>query len=381
MRVVFPMAFLLIAAILVLVVLNAAGFVNLWDLDKIKAKISGKPDGANKPVTTAPATTPATKIEPSVKTPSAEPKVITQPPADPAPPVMTPAPQTTPPPTKPVVTPAPPSTSPPEGEFPDLTPPSTVSTSPPGKEPVVKASSDPATSPDAKSPPKAGSLVKDHRFLANEILDKFLNAGSLDERLALMGKSRYTPEELQQSSLAGKFKPVKSNYFADMVPRLEDDMRQYRYYVSFEDKKEERDRLLMVLQVVERPGIHPPRVNGDAFIEHYDKKLDFYGMNPTKDATTFHCIAEARTADLAKNLPDDLKKTMIRMVVKTHPRGKPAFDAFLSKNSPLMERIGPRGDFPYVEARFCILTFRWNTTRPKQPFIELIDIVTMGWEK
>lgn len=196
-----------------------------------------------------------------------------------------------------------------------------------------------------------------------------------------MTKSTRSQAQLMASCLAGPLKPVKSNYFSEMVPRLEDDMRQYLYYVAFEDKQEERERMKMVVQLVERPGIHPPRVHADAFIEHYEKLLDAYALKPSKKITTFHCIAEARTADLVKNLPEDLKGQMIRLVIMSHPGDKPAFDAFLNKNSPLMEQIGPRGAFPYVEPRFCVLSFRWNTKNPKYPYIELVDIVTLGWEK
>ena len=97
--------------------------------------------------------------------------------------------------------------------------------------------------------------------------------------------------------------------------------------------------------------------------------------------TTFHCIAEVRTADLAKNIPEEMKKETVRLVIKTHPRSSAMFDAFLNKNSPLMDKIGPGKQFPYVESRFCILSFRWNVVNPDKPYVELNDIVASGWEK
>ncbi|BDS07512.1 hypothetical protein NT6N_25520 [Oceaniferula spumae] len=359
MRVVFPLAFLLVAAALVLVVLQAVGFVNLWDF-----KTGSTPTAPPTPKPTAPSEV-KSDVQPDVPAPDATPNPES---------IQTPSPAAPTPPPKPVTEPAPP-TAP--GEFPDLAPPPApggVSSKPP-------AAPGAATSPQVKNPPKAGSLVEGRRFLANEILDQFLSAKTLEERLPLMTKSTRSHEDLKKSCLAGPLKTVKSNYFAEMVPRLEDDMRQYLYYVSFEDKTEIRERLLMVVQVVERPGIHPPRVHADAFIEHYEKLLENYAEKPTEKITTFHCIAEARTADLVKNLPEELKSQMIRLEIKSHPRGEPAFDAFLSKNSPLMDRIGPRGDFPYVEPRFCVLSFRWNTKNAEHKFIELTDIVTLGWEK
>ncbi|MBK1831139.1 hypothetical protein JIN77_10405 [Verrucomicrobiaceae bacterium R5-34] len=391
MRVVFPLVFLLLAVLLILAVLNAAGVLNLWNLDELKSKVSGTPSMGNQPPAAAPASV-QPKVDPDPASPPAETKEPAGTPNTPAPTPEEPsieapadvAPAKPTPVEHPKTMQSPPGqnrSESSEGEFPDLMPPSPASSTPAPPDAVTETSAEPAPTTDLKSPPQAGSLVKDQRFLANEVLDQFLNASTLEERLKVMTQSRYTPEQLANSALAGKLKPIKSNYFADMIPRLEDEMRQYRYYVTFEDEEELRSRQRLVLQVVERPGIHPPRVNGDAFLEHYEKRLKSFGLNPTKKTTTFHCVAEARTADLAKNLPEDLKDGMIRFVIKDHPRSQAAFDAFLSKNSPMMDRIGPRADFPYVEARYCIMSFRWNTSRPDQPFIELIDIAAMGWEK
>lgn len=370
MRVVFPLAFLAMAAVLVLVVLQAAGFVDLLKSGKQNAAppAAGGPEPGPAEAPVEPngteAATPPAPAAPSPAAPDAAPDAV--PAAPVAPPKPAAKPETAPPAAPDATAPA----APPAGEFPDLSPP------PPGE-----LTSKPPAPAAAKNPPKAGSLVKKARFKANEVLDQFLAAGTLEERLPLMTKSSLTREQLEASCLAGPLKPLKSNYFSEMVPRLEDDMRQYLYYVAFEDKEEERERLRMVVQLVERPGVHPPRVHADAFIEHYEKWLEAYAKKPSKKITTFHCIAEARTAELVKNLPEEIKKQMIRLVISSHPGGKPAFDAFLNKNSPLMERIGARGDFPYVEPRFCVLSFRWNTENPKLPYIELVDIVTMGWEK
>lgn len=369
MKVVFPLAFLMAAAVLVAVILQAAGIVDLWKLgsggkntppvgEGKTPQEEGDVTPAPKSSVTSPASTDTEPVNPDPSAPvSPVPAAVSDPPKEPESPKASEIPSTTPP----------------EGEFPDLSPP------PPGDLTTTPSAS--PKSSDTKSPPQAGSLVKKPRFRANEILDQFIAAKSLEERLPLMTKSTRTQDELMASCLAGSLKPVRSNYFSEMVPRLEDDMRQYLYYIAFEDKEVDRQRKRIVVQLVERPGIHPPRVHADAFIEHYDQWLAAYAKKPSKKIHTFHCIAEARTADLVKNLPGELKKQMIRLVIKSHPRGKPAFDAFLNKKSPLMEKIGPRAEFPYVQPRFCVLSFRWNTEQADYPYIELVDIVTIGWEK
>ncbi|MBT8043829.1 MAG: hypothetical protein KJO79_02665 [Verrucomicrobiae bacterium] len=378
MRVIFPLAFLVVAAALVLAVLQAVGMINIWDYNKTGEElISQKPIDSEAESTKDPetnvntgedATGPGNEATTDPSAGNSNNSESTEP-TTPAVPVIKPQPE--------------------EGEFPELRlPPSPSDTSrkktiippPPttGIEPPpanTSTNSDPSIeSSPSPSPPKAG-------FLANQTLDMFLKAKSLDERLPLMSKSRLSREELMASCLAGPLREIKSVRMVEMVPRVEDNMTQYLYFVAFEDSDSDRQRQRIVMQVVERPGVHPPRVHGDAFIEHYEKKFAKYAKHPNNDVTTFHCIAEARTADLAKDIPKELKKSMVRLVIKTHPYGAAKFDAYLSKNSPLMEHIGARKDFPYTEPRFCVLSFRWNTTDPNHPYIELNDIISQGWER
>ena len=230
-------------------------------------------------------------------------------------------------------------------------------------------------------PEKKASSSANTGILANQNIEKFLKATTLNERLPLMSKSKLSPEELKNSSLAGKLKPVKSIQLIDIVSRAEDNMTQHLYSVSFQDPKAKRQRLRIFMQLVERPGIHPPLVHADAFVEHYEKKLAQYAKQPSKGITTLHCIAEARTSDLAKELPEELKKSMVRLLIKSHPYDEPIFNAYLNKKSPLMKRIGSNKDLPYTSSRLCVLSFLWNTTDPNHPYIELKDIVTLTWEK
>lgn len=353
-RAIFPIAFLAVAAVLVLAVLQTIGIFNIWDY-------SNQRDDVITPSLTA-NNTPQTNTSPN-GTPNGGNAGVPAPDED-----DVPAPVTDREPPVPVIK----DNTTTEGEFPDLHLP------PPPSHPAEPTSSrtPPPTPapPRNESPPKAG-------FLANQILNKFLAAKTLDERMPFMSESTRTPEELAASCLAGQLKPVKSILMVEMVPRAEDNMTQYLYYVSFQDEAEDRQRQRIVMQVSERPGIHPPRVHADAFLEHYEKKFTHYAAHPVGDVTTFHCIAEARTAGLAKNLPDESKGSVVRLEIKSHPDRPAIFNAYLNKNSPLMDQIGPRKPFPYTEARFCVLSFRWNTDDKKHPYIELNDIVCQGWER
>ncbi|MGB0775844.1 MAG: hypothetical protein ACPGUY_08355, partial [Akkermansiaceae bacterium] len=156
---------------------------------------------------------------------------------------------------------------------------------------------------------------------------------------------------------------------------------EYLYYVVFRDEAEPKQRYPILMQVVERKGRGKPRVHGDAFIEHYEKRLRKFGEEKAKERVNFHCVVEARTASTSADIPKSMRTEMIRFVVKSHPQGKTAFHAYLNKNSPLMKYVGAGKAYPYTEPKFSTLTFRWNQDNPEKHYIELVDVVSLSWEQ
>ncbi len=376
MRVVFPLAFVIVSIALVLAVLQAFGMIDLLGHNQ---KSQGLTDEKTQPATQANPDTPDQDNGGKSPVPG-EPQKREDPEAA-TPPTQPDTPKKT---AVPVI-----KQTHEDGEFPDFQLPpvsSAVSTSPSEGSSPSDTTARPPAAPDAggtkaaTDKPSSASPLK-AGFLANKNLNAFLQAKTLDERLPFMSNSRHPREELMSSCLAGPLREVKSVRMVEMVSSVKDNMVQYLYFVSFEDPESDHQRQRIVMQVVERPGVHPPRVHGDAFIEHYEKKFTKFAKHPNKELITFHCIAEARTADLAKGIPKELKPNVVRLIIRSHPYGAAMFDAYLSKKSPLMEHIGPRKEFPYTETRFCILSFRWNTSYPGYPYIELTDIACQGWER
>jgi len=233
----------------------------------------------------------------------------------------------------------------------------------------------PSTEPEPASVPKVG-------YLADENLDVFLEAKTLDERLPYLLKGTTSPHEMQGTSLARPFKPVKSVRLLETRSGAENNMVEHLYMVKFEDPAHDDNRLNLIVLLVERIGKHPPLINADAFLEHYDNKLAKYALKPKSEAATFHCITEARTSDFADELPAEIRQSLVRFTIKNHPYYPAKFNAYLSKDSPLMSHVGSGKSFPYTSSRYCILSFKWNTTHPEHPYIELHDVVnSSGWEQ
>lgn len=382
MSVIFPLIFLAAACIVILAVLHLTGLVNVSDHHRVWAS----PSTASPDASTAGPESPAASADEAGQAPSQtsppDPEsadaesapadadaAATAAPAPPAPPaVATPEP----------VLPDPAAEEP--GELvsqtsenpqqeqtsPGLAPTATTADAPIPQEPV----SDTA----APAPLTAGAL-------ANHNLEQFLQAKTLAERQPLMSGGGRPAQQPGASCLDGELKPVKSLRLLETVPRGKD-LIQYFYSVSFEDQEEDRQRQRVIMQLTERPGVHPPLVHTDAFLQHYNKELAQYATQGEQtNVVTFHCIAEARTSALSEHLPEELKKDMVRLLIKTHPYNDAVFNAYVSKKSPLMAHIGSGKDLPYTRARYCVLSFLWNTTHPGHPYIELKDIVTMTWEK
>ena len=253
-----------------------------------------------------------------------------------------------------------------KGEFPEL------KLSP--SAPKQKQKQSPSSKPEPAPVPTVG-------YLADENIEAFLATKTLDERLPYLLKGTRLPNEMQSTSLARPFKPVKSVRLLETRSGAETNMVEHLYMVKFEDPAHDGNRLNLLVLLVERIGKHPPLINADAFLEHYDNKLAEYALKPNPEAATFHCIAEARTSDFANELPTEIRQSLIRFTVKTHPYYPAKFNAYLSKNSPLMSHVGSGKSFPYTTSKYCILSFKWNTTHPEHPYIELSEVVnSSGWE-
>ena len=251
------------------------------------------------------------------------------------------------------------------GEFPELK----LSPSAPKGKPITTALPTPPSSP---SEPIVG-------YLARENLDIFISAKSLKQRLPFILKGQRSSPAFQNSSLAKPFLPIKSVRLLESNSGVENNMVEHRYMLKFEDPTQPGHRLNMIALLVERIGKHPPLIQAEAFLEHYDKALSQYAQRRKPDTATFHCIAEANTSDFADELPDGVRASMIRFTIKNHPYYPAKFDAYLSKSSPLMSHIGSGKSFPYTSSKYAVLSFRWNTTSEK-PYIELVDIVnSSGW--
>lgn len=238
-----------------------------------------------------------------------------------------------------------------------------------------KPSQESANKPKSPPAPRVG-------YIAGKNLEQFLSARTLDERSPFILKEQQSSAWLKGSSLQGPLKPVKSVRLLETRAGMKKDVTEHLYMVSFQDSTQDRERLNVVVLLVERTGTHPPLVHAKAFTEHYDKAMAKYAQEPSGGHAIFHCVVEAKVSDSDALLPEEMTKSMVRFSVKSHPYYPSHFDAYLPKDSPLMSQVGTGKSFPYTASRYCILSFEWNTSTPGHPFIELRDIINAnGWHQ
>lgn len=249
-----------------------------------------------------------------------------------------------------------------------------------GEFPELKLSpSAPVSKQDVQEETKP-TPVRKAGYFARGNLEAFLEAKTLAERLPYVLENQRSPARWQNSSLELPFRPVRSIRLLETSTGAETSMIQHLYMVSFEDTTQERDRQHLIILLEEHTGKHPPLIKADAFLQHYDEMLTKYADKPSGNATTFHCYAETQTSDFIKDLPDGIGNSMVRFIIKNHPYYPAKFDAYLDENSPLMTHVGNGKDLPYTISKRCILSFKWNTTDPEHPYIEVADIVSSrGW--
>lgn len=281
--------------------------------------------------------------------PNTEPPVAKEPSTQPAPqqPAPAPAPAPTPPAADPAVSlPAP----------------------PPDQTPLVEP---PPPAPEQADPAAPG-------VEAMEVLEKFLAAKSLPERLPLI-ETRSSEAELANSCLTAALPPAPV-----IVPEFQEtntieNLVDFYYTVNFEKGSTPIEKLTVL---VRSRGGGEPKVVVDPFLDLFGGRLAAYIANPSEKAAVFHVIANpiATCLDNGKAIPDREKKFTLKLL--PNENAKEIALAYFGKASEIGEilRDGSRG-LGLGKAKACTVMLSWNLNKddPANPFIEAIQLKALDW--
>ncbi|MEO5713119.1 MAG: hypothetical protein ABIT37_06490 [Luteolibacter sp.] len=238
----------------------------------------------------------------------------------------------------------------------------------PVPDPAQPSIIEPATSlPEGMEPEAPGKA-------ADEVLEKFLAAKSLPERLTMIETK--TPEaELVKSCLAS---PLPTSSFlteareTNAVERVTD----VYYNVDF-DAGNNTKNLQTIL--VRTRGTSDPKVVIDPFLDSYGGRLAAYAKTPSDKAGVFQVIISAVASCYDERVPNREKKLTLKLLPRDQT--KEIASAYFGRQSKIgMMLEDGTYSLGYGRAKACTVLLRWNTEdNAATPYLEAIDLKRLDW--
>ena len=210
---------------------------------------------------------------------------------------------------------------------------------------------------------------------ANDVLEKFLAAKSLPERLSLIETK--TPEaELVKSCLAGPL-PTASNLLIEaQESNAVEQVTDIYYNVDFAAANNVTNNQTIL---VRKRGSDKPKIVVDPFLDSFGGRLAAYAATPSDKAGVFQVIISAVAACNDERVSHRENKRTLKLLPQDNT--KEIARAYFGKQS----KIGTMLDdgtysLSYGKAKACTVVLRWNTEdNPQSPYLEAIDLKTLDW--
>ncbi len=242
-----------------------------------------------------------------------------------------------------------------------------------------KASAQPAETPATNVDPAAQlpdglepvSPWKD----AEAVLEQFLAAKSLAERLPLI-ETRTSAAELASSCLAAPLPAVRK-----MVPELRESNSVERVVdCYFTVEFEATDRPVQAQTILVRTrSTNVPLVVADPFLDTYGGRLAAYAAIPTDKSGVFQVVVYAVASCTDPSIPNREKKLTLKLLSSDNTRE--ITRAYFGRQSKISEMLED-GNYSlnYGNAKACTVMLRWNIEdNPGQPYLEAIAIKSLDW--
>ena len=210
----------------------------------------------------------------------------------------------------------------------------------------------------------------------SSVLEKFLNAKTLEERRPYITLSKLPAEDLAASCLARPLPEVINRRSVHYMENRSERHKEHFFEVFFQ--VDPAERAIPILVQLSDWGDGVIRVHADAFIDLFDDHLGAYAEKPVKSSATFHVVADAYKHCFDEIIPEWDKKSFLKL--RTHPRMAPRLVAYFNRNSGLAKEISQPDALPWGESGICTVTVRWNTDIPNRPFVELVKINGFTWD-
>jgi hypothetical protein len=232
--------------------------------------------------------------------------------------------------------------------------------------PAVEPSPDPSSS---LAPPRQSGL------LASEIIEKFLAAPSLQDRLAYLRSAKST-DELATTFLARPW-PIAQFTPGAQIPHPAEGLIEYYFEVRFGENSYGFPRLATFL--LHQRGQDAPQVLVDPLLDTIGGRLQAFAAAPTAAPQDFYVIMDPRVKCFDYKIPNADKKCTF--FLRSHIQGKDIVTAYANELSDVRQEFNdPLGGLRWKNPIPVVLTLQWNTAEDiARPFIEVIAIKAKSW--
>lgn len=237
----------------------------------------------------------------------------------------------------------------------------------PAPEIPVAASVAPITPPPAAPEAQPG-------VVASKVLEQFLNAKTLAERLPLI-ETKQTEAALASSVLA---RPLPA--FTQILPELQETNTAGHFIDSFFSVDFATAAGLSRYAILVRvPETGDPKVVVDPFLDTFGGRLADFASAPNDKPQSFQLIVAAVAKCYDKSVPNREQKLGLKLMASDNQ--KEIAIAYFNKLSKIGEMLQDDSyGFRYGQARSARVTLQWNTQEnPGMPFLEAVTLTEFRW--
>jgi hypothetical protein len=210
---------------------------------------------------------------------------------------------------------------------------------------------------------------------ALEILEKFIAARTLAERLPLM-ETRTPEPELAASCLAAPLPAARGILMDTQEANPSENVLDVYFSVDFEAGEDQTAPQTILVKIRENT---PPKVMADPFLDMFGGRLATYAKTPSKENGTFQVVAWAVASCTNPRVHDRENKLTLDLLPRED--AIEITQAYFRRDSKIGNMLAAgTQNLTFGKAKPSTVTLRWNIEEnPEQPYLEAVDLKTMDW--
>ena len=116
------------------------------------------------------------------------------------------------------------------------------------------------------------------------------------------------------------------------------------------------------------------------YFEEMQPEPPLFGASPLEGPRTFHVLAEPVPTCDPVTVPG--AEDMITLRLRPHETARELANAYVSRHSSIGEMLdSSRSSLRWGQPIPCVVTLQWNRQVPAQPFLELVRLDALSWNR